>query len=112
MIFTLVFFSYNFLPPPAIAIFQTPTFSRSFTPIFIISSLCDNKRVGYNAANWRLYPNATAGENTTSIVDFLSNGFKLRVNSTDVNADAKTYIYIAFAEAPLVGSNNVPCTAR
>ena len=75
-------------------------------------NLCDNKRVGYNAANWRLYPNATAGENTTSLVDLLSNGFKLRVNSTDVNADAKTYIYMAFAEAPLVGSNNVPATAR
>ena len=73
---------------------------------------CDNKRVGYNAANWRLYPNATAGENTTSLVDLLSNGFKLRVSSTDVNADAKTYIYMAFAEAPLVGSNNVPATAR
>ena len=73
---------------------------------------CDNKRVGYNAANWRLYPNATAGENTTSLVDLLSNGFKLRVSSTDVNADAKTYIYMAFAEAPLVGSNNVPANAR
>ena len=73
---------------------------------------CDNKRVGYNAANWRLYPNATAGENSTSLVDLLSNGFKLRVSSTDVNADAKTYIYMAFAEAPLVGSNNVPANAR
>jgi hypothetical protein len=75
-------------------------------------NLCDNKRVGYNAANWRLYPNANAGENTTSLVDLLSNGFKLRVSSTDVNADAKTYIYMAFAEAPLVGSNNVPANAR
>ena len=75
-------------------------------------NLCDNKRVGYNAANWRLYPNANAGENSTSLVDLLSNGFKLRVSSTDVNADAKTYIYMAFAEAPLVGSNNVPANAR
>ncbi len=73
---------------------------------------CDNKRIGYNAANWRLYPNAIAGENTTSLVDFLSNGFKLRVNSTDVNANAKTYIYMAFAEEPLVSSNGVPNTAR
>ena len=75
-------------------------------------NLCDNKRVGYNAANWRLYPNATAGENSTSLVDILSNGFKLRVSSTDVNASAKTYIFMAFAEAPLVGSNNVPANAR
>ena len=75
-------------------------------------NLCDNKRVGYNAANWRLYPNATAGENSTSLVDILSNGFKLRVSSTDVNANAKTYIFMAFAEAPLVGTNNIPATAR
>jgi len=73
---------------------------------------CDNKRVGYNAANWRLYPNATAGENTTSLVDLLSNGFKLKVSSTDVNADAKTYIFMAFAEHPFVASNGDPATAR
>ena len=73
---------------------------------------CDNKRVGYNAANWRLYPNANAGENSTSLVDLLSNGFKLKVSSTDVNASAKTYIYMAFAEEPLVSSNGVPATAR
>jgi len=73
---------------------------------------CDNKRVGYNARNWRLYPNANAGENSTSLVDLLSNGFKLKVSSTDVNANAKGYIFMAFAEAPLVGSNNVPATAR
>jgi len=75
-------------------------------------NLCDNKRVGYNAANWRLYPNANAGENTTSLVDLLSNGFKLRVSSTDVNADAKTYIFMAFAEHPFVASNGDPATAR
>jgi hypothetical protein len=59
-----------------------------------------------------LYPNATAGENTTSLVDLLSNGFKLRVSSTDVNADAKTYIFMAFAEHPFVASNGDPATAR
>jgi len=75
-------------------------------------NLCDNKRVGYNAANWRLYPNATAGENSTSLVDILSNGFKLTVSSTDLNASAKGYIYMAFAEAPLVSSNGVPSVAR
>ena len=26
--------------------------------------------------------------------------------------DGVQYIYMAFAAAPLVGSNNVPCTAR
>jgi len=100
-----------------------PFINTGFKPAFVMMkgidsggsdnwNLCDNKRVGYNAANWRLYPNATAGENTTSLVDLLSNGFKLRVSSTDVNADAKTYIYMAFAEEPLVGTNNIPATAR
>jgi hypothetical protein len=28
------------------------------------------------------------------------------------NTSGATYIYMAFAEAPLVGSNNIPCTAR
>ena len=29
-----------------------------------------------------------------------------------MNENAAPYIYMAFAEAPLVGTNNVPCTAR
>ena len=29
-----------------------------------------------------------------------------------MSSGGQTYIYMAFAEAPLVGSNNVPCTAR
>ena len=50
-------------------------------------------------------------------VDFLSNGFKWRgsndrVNNVDASNNGRNYIYMAFAAAPLVGSNNVPCTAR
>jgi len=29
-----------------------------------------------------------------------------------MNTNGQTYIYMAFAEAPLVGSNNIPVTAR
>ena len=75
-------------------------------------NIIDSKRLGYNGNNNRLFANSNAVENTTSIADILSTGFKLRVSSTDVNASDKTYIFMAFAEAPLVGSNNVPCTAR
>ena len=75
-------------------------------------NIIDNKRLGYNANNNRLFSNSTAAENTTSIADILSNGFKLRVSSTDLNADAKTYIYAAFAAAPLVGTNDIPANAR
>ena len=44
--------------------------------------------------------------------DFLSNGFKQRETNVTVNASGGSYIYMAFASAPLVGTNNVPCTAR
>lgn len=45
-------------------------------------------------------------------IDKLSNGFKLRESGTETNADGGTYLYMAWAEAPLVGTNNVPATAR
>jgi len=45
-------------------------------------------------------------------IDLLSNGFKVRTASAYSNASGGTYIYMAFAEQPLVGTNNVPATAR
>jgi hypothetical protein len=74
--------------------------------------LADDKRIGYNPLNYRLQPNNSNAEYTGSAIysDFLSNGFKLRNTDTDSNG-ARTYIYMAFGQS-LVGSNNVPCTAR
>jgi hypothetical protein len=45
-------------------------------------------------------------------MDFCSNGFKTRNADSDSNASGGTYIYMAFAENPLVGTNNIPTTAR
>ena len=45
-------------------------------------------------------------------IDFLSNGFKCRNADVAQNASGSNYIYMAFAEAPLVNSNGVPCNAR
>ena len=45
-------------------------------------------------------------------VDFLSNGIKIREDNGDLNASGGHYIYMAFAENPIVGSNDVPATAR
>jgi hypothetical protein len=45
-------------------------------------------------------------------IDTLSNGFKIRGTASDTNTSGNNYIYMAFASAPLVGTNNVPCTAR
>ena len=44
-------------------------------------------------------------------LDMLSNGFKCRTGAAELN-DAQTYVYMAFAEAPFVNSNGVPCNAR
>ena len=97
-----------------------------FKPAFVIAKnstqggysweLFDNKRnttdgVG-NVIQKRLFPDSSAAEGGTSstdYIDFLSNGFKIR-KAGDTNASGDTYIYMAFAEEPLVGDN--PCTAR
>ena len=61
-----------------------------------------------------LFANTNGAEFTSASlnVDMLSNGFKLRSNNSEVNGDTYTYIYMAFAEAPLVGSNGVTAKAR
>jgi len=74
--------------------------------------LIDDKRLGYNPHNAYLFPNANQTESDVERVDIVSNGFKLRTTDGGDNGSGSTYIYMAFASAPLVGSNNVPCTAR
>ena len=93
-----------------------------FKPNFVITKkvsgtadwmIRDNKR-DFNG-QWRdLYANNTNAEtspdsNTQS--ELLSNGFKLRMSHSNHNESGGTYIYIAFGQT-MVGSNNVPCTAR
>ena len=75
----------------------------------------DNKRPGYNLNGSYLLANDSQTEATGSgnvASDELSNGFKIRGTSSSLNTSGATYIYMAFAEAPLVGSNNVPANAR
>jgi hypothetical protein len=73
----------------------------------------DSARDTDNTVDKFLYPNVNASEGNTSNLDFLSNGFKWKKASafSPVNADGATYIFMAFGQS-LVGSNNVPCTAR
>jgi hypothetical protein len=76
-------------------------------------NIMDNKRaVSFNPNTKELYANSSQVEATggQTIRDFLSNGFKLRGTSGGTNASGGTYIYMAFAEEPLVGDN--PATAR
>ena len=76
----------------------------------------DNKRNTFNSVNnyFRANLNDAEGSGTvgSEYIDFLSNGFKNITSLAGLNASGGGYIYMAFAEAPLVGSNNVPCTAR
>ena len=71
----------------------------------------DNKRSPENPADERLLADDTPAESTGADIDFLSNGFKCRSASNAVN-DSENYIYMAFAENPLVGTNGIPATAR
>ena len=71
----------------------------------------DSKRIGYNPNNYILEANTTAAEYSSDRFDLLSNGFKPRYDWTPINASGGTYIYMAFGQS-IVGSNNIPATAR
>ena len=73
--------------------------------------ILDSKRPAYNLTQNGLLPNSNAAENTGYDCDFLSNGFKWRLSGSGENGSNFGYIYMAFGQS-LVGSNNVPCTAR
>jgi hypothetical protein len=92
-------------------------FKPSFIIIKDISStdpwhIIDAKRNTVNVMNARLFPNTSGAESTsTDICDFLSTGIKFRGTNDGFNG-SRTYIYYAVAEQPLVGTNNIPATAR
>jgi len=80
-----------------------------FRPAFVIQRrtdssghwyIFDNKRAGFNVDNKSLSPDLSASQYTVTVIDFLSNGFKLRSNAVAHNASGGTYLYIAFAESP------------
>ena len=77
-------------------------------------SMYDNQRDPINQVDNYLQPNTSSAEvsDTGKGTDFLSNGFKLRTTHGTHNTSGATYIYMAFAESPLVGTNNIPAVAR
>jgi len=72
-----------------------------------------NARVG-NPNDYFLSAHTTNAENTSTSfqIDMVSNGFKLRNTDGICNTNGSSYLYMAWASAPLVGSNNIPATAR
>jgi len=104
-----------------------PFIYTGFKPAFFITKrtdagagwqMYDSKRDVDNPADHRLQAQSSAVElvgDANTDIDFLSNGFNLRNGDSDSNASGGTYIYIAFAEEPLVansGTDGVPATAR
>ena len=78
-------------------------------------NIFDNKRSdsgGGNANDQYLEANTSAAEQSGQDVDFLSTGVKIRSTSSEVNGDDNNFIYMAFAESPLVNSNGVPNNAE
>ena len=68
-------------------------------------SIVDTSRDTFNVTDNPLLPNTSGAETTSTstsgaFLDILSNGFKLRGNSGDINDNTATYIYAAFAENP------------
>ena len=62
----------------------------------------------------RLLANATGAESTNTTwakIEKFSNGFKVRGTDGVSNQSGRTFLFMAFGQS-LVGSNNVPCTAR
>ena len=75
----------------------------------------DNKRNTSNVSKNLLYASDAGAETTSGAnqIDILSNGFKMRSTNNGTNrSGGEGFTYMAFAEQPLVGTNNIPATAR
>mgnify|MGYP003646179871 CR=1 FL=1 len=98
-----------------------PFINIGFKPAFVMIKqatgtgnwgIIDNKRPGYNQSDKVLKPNTNEVEATGwGYHDLLSNGFKMTGNDVAMNANGQTYIYMAFGQS-IVGTNNIPATAR
>ena len=78
-------------------------------------NIMDNKRDPHNEVTLHLSaddPHADETSTSDSDFDFCANGIKIREGNNGCNGSGATYIYLAFAEAPFVNSNGVPCNAR
>ena len=92
-----------------------------FRPKFIIThrldsgdayTMLDSVRDHDNGVAHRLFPHQNNAENTSlDVCDFLSNGVKFRTGDAAFNDTGGVYVYWAIGQS-LVGSNNIPCTAR
>ena len=102
-----------------------PFIYTGFKPAFVMAKyisgagedwkMMDSKRNPSNVTNKILAANTNVAEATSSYLDLLSNGFKIRATTGSLNSSGGSYIYMAFAENPFVatsGTNAIPVTAR
>ena len=93
-----------------------PFFYTGFRPAWVMIKridvaenwwLLDNTRNTYNPVINYLSSNTNNQEysNLSNVVDFTSNGVKVRTTTTAINANGSTYVYMAFAEQPFKFSN-------
>jgi hypothetical protein len=101
-------FVYTGFKPSWVMIKNTSTSNDWFMIDNSRDTLSPNNPVGRKS----LFANTNGAEvtRTTKDMDFLSNGIKLRTADGTQNNSGENYIYMAFAEQPLVGDN--PATAR
>ena len=77
-------------------------------------NMWDNKRNLNNVRKLFLSPDSAEADQTGStdhVLDFLSNGFKIRGSGGETNTNGGSYIFMAWAAEPLVSSNSKPATA-
>ena len=91
---------------PAFVIFKNRATAGTDWDIF------DTSRDAHNVAFKELQVSSNSVESSSTVLslDILSNGFKLRTSNANANESGIPFIYMAFAEEPLVGDN--PATAR
>jgi hypothetical protein len=96
-----------------------PYIYTSFQPAWIMTKIAsttvsgggdwtmrDVKRDIDNPSTQALYANLYNAESTTSLhYDILSNGFKTKSTGNDINQNAQTFFYMAFAEFPFKYAN-------
>ena len=91
---------------------QYPFIYTGFRPAWIMIKRSDSSqdwrmfdavRDPFNSVENQLKANATTNESAgTDFLDFVSNGFKILVSTSSINADGGNYTYMCFAENPFV----------
>ena len=75
-------------------------------------AIFDSKREGYNGDNEYLVAETDAGGGAGTYLDILSNGFKPLTSDGEWNDGSSKYVFMAFADSPLVNSEGIPTNAR